>query len=103
MNLGTPENSAIQKLSSIIIIIITNAEIKSSERFSASRWCGVLTVGVAPRFSTDSSHERSKHPTSVEQHEGFTLRTYNGRLDEKVCSLSLSKSGAIWHINAPNT
>ena len=37
----------------------------------------------------------------AEQHETVSHREHTGRLAEEVCSLSLSKSGAIWHITVP--
>ena len=50
--------------------------------------------------ANDSTRTR-KHRTSAEQNETVSHCDYTGRLAEKVCSLSLFKSVAIWHIIVP--
>ena len=61
----------------------------------------VYWAGVAPRFSTDFCTRTRKRQTSAKSHGAVSLYVHTGRLAEKACSLSLSYSGAIWHINAP--
>ena len=65
-------------------------------------WNGVH-VGVAPRFSTDSCTRTRKHRTCAELHETVSRYEHTGRLAKKVCSLLLSKSGAIWHCTVPKS
>ena len=68
------------------------------KRCSACRWGN--WVGVAPGFSTDFCTQMEKQ-TTAEQHDTVSRYEHTGRLAEKVCSVSLFKSGAIWHTNVP--
>ena len=56
------------------------------------RWYN--SVGVAPRFSPDSC-------ANIELLLSSTKQFHTTNIAEKICSLSLSKSGAIWHLNVP--
>ena len=42
-----------------------------------------------------------KRQTSAESHGAFSHYVHTGHLAEKVCTLSLSHCGAIWHISVP--
>ena len=51
-------------------------------------------------FQPTPVHERSKHGTSAEQHESFTIWAYWPPCWKDLLSVA-SKSGAVWHINVP--